>query len=479
MNYPKNSTYQNLPDCLYQLVSPRIPTQPEVLCYNQTLAEELGLAKTLHNKDLQQSYLSGAKLFQGCHPLALAYAGHQFGHFVPQLGDGRAHIIAECHDQQGQCFDLQLKGSGQTRFSRRGDGLAPLTAALREYLISEAMAQLGVPTTRALAVVATGDPVHREQRLPGAVITRIASSHLRIGSFEYAACRQDMASLKALADFAITRHDAELHKQQLSAQEKYISFFKRVGQRQVKLVAQWLSLGFIHGVMNTDNTSISGETIDFGPCAFMDHYQANQVYSSIDHHGRYAYHNQSKIVLWNLSCLAQCLWPLLGLAEDEAIKLFNQALAQLAQDFDAVYLQLFSKKLGIKQANETDLSLIQAFLAHLEAEKLDFTNAFRNLATQLSHDHSPEIYQQIKARLWEQDGQLSDAIKQIKAVNPVIIPRNHQVEKALQDALAGDLAHFTFLLQASNRPYDDIEQYASLKQPPKKDQVVQATFCGT
>jgi uncharacterized protein YdiU (UPF0061 family) len=408
----------------------------------------------------------------------MAYAGHQFGNFVPQLGDGRAILLGEIHGR-----DLHLKGAGQTRFSRRGDGRAALGPVLREYIISEAMAALGIPTTRTLAAVTTGEEVFRETPLPGAVLARVAASHIRVGTFEYFAARGDVDGIRTLADYAIARHYPHCR----AAANPYRAFLDAVIGAQADLIAKWLLVGFIHGVMNTDNMTISGETIDFGPCAFMDFYNPKQVYSSIDRMGRYAYANQPSIAHWDLVCLAEALVPILGEAEEAGIREAEEAMAAFGPRFEAAYLSGLTRKVGLG-SDEDDVALVQGLLGLMAESGADFTLTFRRL-TEAAADparegtvrelfKSPEtIDSWLKA--WR--ARLSPgAAAEMKTVNPLFIPRNHMVEDALTAATAlSDFAPFERLLEVITRPFDDQPGREVYALPPRPEQVVRATFCGT
>ena len=406
--------------------------------------------------------------------MALAYAGHQFGHFVPQLGDGRAVLLGEVVGRDGVRRDIQLKGSGPTPFSRQGDGRAALGPVLREYLISEAMAALGVPTTRTLAAVTTGEPVWREKMLPGAVLTRVAASHIRVGTFQYFAARNDEDGVRALADYAIARHDPGAD---------YRTFLDAVVARQADLVAQWLLVGFIHGVMNTDNCSISGETIDYGPCAFLDGYDPGAVFSSIDRQGRYAYGNQPRIALWNLTRLAECLLPLLG-GEEPA----KESLAAFAPRFEAAYLAGLRRKIGLATAREEDDDLTQSLLKLMAAERADFTLTFRGLCAAAEGGDAPvrALFKDaagFEAWLQRWRTRLASEVAPgslMRSVNPMFIPRNHLVEAALAAAVEReDFGPFEDLLAVVTRPFEDDPALARFAEPPREEERVLQTFCGT
>jgi uncharacterized protein YdiU (UPF0061 family) len=422
----------------------------------------------------------------------MAYAGHQFGAFVPQLGDGRAILLGEVVDADGMRRDIQLKGSGPTPFSRNGDGRAALGPVLREYIVSEAMAALGVPTTRSLAAVTTGETVRRELPLPGAVLTRVASSHIRVGTFQYFAVRADVDALRHLADHVIARHYPEA----TSAVNRYQALLELVIGRQADLIAKWLHVGFIHGVMNTDNMSIAGETMDYGPCAFMDSYDPATVYSSIDSGGRYAFGNQPRVALWNLARLAEALLPLLDEDKDTAVQKANEALNGFGSRFEAAYADGLRRKLGLLQAQAGDLSLAQGLLDCMAQSKADFTLTFRGLCEAAA---SPEADANVRklfsdptaydawAETWRRrmagDGAVTVQERKsvMHAANPAVIPRNHLVEEAISAAVnESDFAPFEELIAVLGRPYEDVPAtQARYAFPPRPDQVVRQTFCGT
>jgi uncharacterized protein YdiU (UPF0061 family) len=420
----------------------------------------------------------------------MAYAGHQFGHFVPQLGDGRAILLGEVVDRDGARRDIQLKGSGPTPFSRQGDGRAALGPVLREYIVSEAMAALGIPTTRSLAAVTTGETVWRETPLPGAVLTRIASSHIRIGTFQFFAARGDMDGIRHLADHVIARHYPEA----AAVANRYRALLDLVVSRQAELVAKWLLVGFIHGVMNTDNMSIAGETIDYGPCAFMDAYNPATVYSSIDTVGRYAYANQPRIAKWNLARLAEALLPLVAEDKDTAIKVGQEAIGGFAARFEAAYTAGLRRKLGLLQARPDDLSLAQDLLERMAGNGADFTLTFRLLCDAAAAPNGDAAVRSLftdpaafdewaakwRQRIAEEGGEASDRRAAMRAANPTFIPRNHLVEEAISAALSkGDFSPFEALLAVLSTPYEDQPAFDRYADPPRPEQVVQQTFCGT
>ncbi|NIZ09854.1 YdiU family protein [Pseudooceanicola sp. HF7] len=468
---PFDNSYAALPQGFYARSDPRPATAPRLLAFNAPLAEALGITGLEDRAALAQAF-SGNHLPEGAEPLAQAYAGHQFGGFSPQLGDGRALLIGEVMGRDGHRMDLQLKGSGRTVFSRNGDGLAAIGPVLREYLVAEAMQALGVPTTRALAAVATGDRVQREVGLPGAVLTRVASSHLRVGSFEYFAARQDRTRMQMLLEFAIARHDP--------GAATPLDFLKGVIARQADLVAQWMSIGFIHGVMNTDNTTISGETIDYGPCAFMDGYHPATVYSSIDRQGRYAYENQANIIPWNMAQLASSLL-LLETDTEAGIAAYTEAVNAMPGLIQAAWLNRFGAKIGLSEPSEADRALIEELLALMTNQEADFTNTFRGLADGTA---AGEFSDPAPFRDWERKWQArlereGDPQALMRATNPAVIPRNHRVEEVLAAATAGDMAPFEDLFRVLQTPFTLAEADAAYAKPPRPEEEVQATFCGT
>ena len=471
------NSYLSLPDRYYvQQMADTVP-EPKLLAWNGPLAEALGLSTLADGEAARATLFSGNRLPADAQPIALAYAGHQFGNFVPQLGDGRALLIGDVPAADGKRYDLQLKGSGRTPFSRGGDGKSAIGPVLREYVVSEAMHRLGVPTTRALAAVATGERVVRERPLPGAVLTRVAASHLRVGTFQYVAVRQDFEGLRALADFAIERH----YPHAAESERPYQALFESVLAAQAELVARWMGLGFIHGVMNTDNTAISGETIDYGPCAFMDEFQHDKVFSSIDHAGRYAYQMQPMIALWNLARFAECLLQI-----DDAQQRYEQALEQFMPTYRATYRNVMCVKLGLPlDVGEQYDELITAWLQHLHDRQLDFTLSFRQLADQLdpSRGTNEMRFGEVERRWREAVGATGHDPAEIRsrmnAVNPLFIPRNHQVERAIEAAIDGDLSIFNDLLEVTSRPFEEQLTLAHYAEPPEPRERVTQTFCGT
>lgn len=475
------NTYASLPEVFWSAARPARFRAPRASIINERLAGEMGLDLTRLGPESAVAMFSGQSLPNGTHPLAQAYAGHQFGHFT-MLGDGRAILLGEYRTPVGRLVDIQLKGAGQTRYSRNGDGRAALGPMLREYVISEAMHALGIPTTRSLAVVTTGEPVFRESPRRGAVLTRVASSHLRVGTFEYAAALDDESALRALADYAITRHDPEL----TLVPDKYLAWFRAVLDRQAALVARWQLVGFIHGVMNTDNMAISGETIDYGPCAFMNGYDPATVFSSIDRGSRYAYANQPVIAHWNLVHFAESILPLFNPDPEQAIAAGTEVLSEFPKRFEHYWLDGLRQKLGIRTSAVGDLSLVQGLLAWMKLARADFTNTFRDLSTDglLANDrYQHPVFQEWHA-LWQdrlaQDGDSpSQVVALMKTVNPVAIPRNHRVEEALTAAEEqNDFAPLQTLLDVVCEPFTERPGLAAYLEPPT-DECGYRTFCGT
>jgi len=462
-----NSYARDLPGT-YLRLAPDLAPAPRLLVLNNLLAADLGL--TLSEAEAE-SWFSGASLPLGADPIAQAYAGHQFGGYSPQLGDGRAHLLGEVFGPDGRRWDIQLKGSGRTPFSRGGDGKAAIGPMLREYLISEAMAALGVPTTRSLAVVATGETLWRATALPGAVLTRVAASHLRVGTFQFFAARGDKAQLKALADYAIARHDPGL----ATDDQPYLAFLDAVIARQAKLIAQWMGLGFIHGVMNTDNMAISGETIDYGPCAFMESYAPGTVFSSIDHQGRYAYANQPVILGWNIARLAEALVPLIDPDPDRAADKANALLEGIAGRYRKEWLAVMRRKLGLIGENSGDAALADDLLTAMTGA--DWTLIFRRLADPSALRPLFDDFRAMEAWLPRWQARAGEgAAQRVAQVNPAVIPRNHKVEESLTAATAGDMAPFHSVLAAIQQPFVENEAYM-LPAPSGFGSYV--TYCGT
>ncbi|NEU95182.1 protein adenylyltransferase SelO [Bradyrhizobium uaiense] len=488
IHFPFQNTYSALPANFFARVAPTPVASPRLIKLNRPLAVQLGLDPDLLSTAEGAEILAGKRLPDGADPIAMAYAGHQFGHFVPQLGDGRAILLGEVIDRDGVRRDIQLKGSGPTPFSRRGDGRAALGPVLREYIVSEAMFALGIPTTRSLAAVVTGEPVMRETALPGAVLTRVASSHIRVGTFQFFAARGDTDGVRALADHVIARHYPQLK----DAAQPYHALLAGVVARQAALVARWLLVGFIHGVMNTDNTSISGETIDYGPCAFLDAYNPAQVFSSIDEMGRYAYANQPRIALWNLTRLAECLLPLFADEQEKAIERAQTILGEFPEKFTAAYQAGLRAKVGLFTARDGDDALIQDLLDAMAKNAADFTLTFRHLGAAAADDAAdvraqftdPAAFDEWAAR-WRtrlalEPRSAAERKAAMNAVNPAFIPRNHRIEAVIHAAVTNDdYTPFEELLTVLAKPYADQPQFAAYAEPPLPEQLVTQTFCGT
>ncbi|THV21284.1 protein adenylyltransferase SelO [Peteryoungia ipomoeae] len=482
-----DNSYARLPEIFYRPAKPAPARAPKLIRFNADLAQALGLHVEGVDEERLAAVLAGQVLPVGAEPIAQAYAGHQFGHFNPQLGDGRALLLGEVVDRSGQRRDIQLKGSGPTAFSRNGDGLAALGPVLREYILSEAFAALGVPSTRALAAVATGEIVRREVPLPGAVLTRVALSHIRVGTFQYFAAQGDDAAVRQLADHVIKRHYPSV----LAEENPYLALLHEVAAAQARLVAQWLSIGFIHGVMNTDNMAVSGETIDFGPCAFLDEYDPRKVFSSIDQRGRYAYANQPGIAQWNIARLAECLLPLLDPDEEKAVAAANGVLQAFGDLFQAAWLQRFRAKLGLVGEGADDRLLVSDFLDVMHRGEADFTLTFRALSKLAGGAADEVLVEQFnpsvdlgdwlmrwRARL--DDGRSPAALQAaMEAVNPALIPRNHRIEEAIAAAVYGDFSIFHRLVDAVAAPFTESLASADLRLPPRPEERVTRTFCGT
>lgn len=482
------NSYAKLPDRFFERPDANPVSAPSLIRINRPLAAELNIDPDWLESAAGIDMLAGNKFPDSAQPIALAYAGQQFGNFVPQLGDGRALLIGELIDAQGVRRDIQLKGSGPTRFSRNGDGRAALGPVLREYIVSEAMAALGIPTTRTLAAVLTGDPVFREKRLPGAVLTRVAASHVRIGTFQFFAARRDVEALKTLADYVIGRHFPELAKHD----QPYLALLEAVISGQAELVARWMLVGFIHGVMNTDNMTISGETIDYGPCAFMDEYDPAAVFSSIDAQGRYSYANQPRIATWNLARFAETLLPLLDDNEDEAIRKAEGALKAFQAAYEATLHRGLRRKLGLLAEEQGDLVLVSDLLERMARNRADFTLTFRGLADEFdkhgegetrllftdptSFDDWAERWRQRLAR--ESDHHASR--QAMLSTNPKYIPRNHRIEAVIAAAVeAADFRPFEELLKVVGKPFDEQPDSSHYALPPEAHERVLQTFCGT
>lgn len=484
---PFDNTYAKLPGRFFHRVNPSGFENPQLIRVNREMAEYMDFSLPESEAEMAELF-SGNTLPEGSEPIAQVYAGHQFGHFVPRLGDGRAVLLGEFVNKKGQRFDIQLKGSGQTRFSRNGDGRSPLGPVIREYIISEAMFRLGIPTTRSLAMVSTGEKVFREGELPGAVLTRIASSHIRVGTFEYFAARNDSEAIKILADYTIERHYPQLKQ----TGNPYLGLLREVCSVQAELVAKWMRIGFIHGVMNTDNTTVSGETIDYGPCAFMDSYDPATVFSSIDHYGRYAYGRQPSIIQWNMAGFAGCLLPLLHDDEEKAKETAENEIEKFSGNFKENYFLEMGRKIGINQADQSGIALLNNLLDMMNKEKTDFTLAFRNLGKVM--EGKQEAFISLfsdgdKAEAWIADWKKllnnkniphTEALKIMNQANPAYIPRNHQVEKAISAAVENsDFSIAERLLDVLKHPYKERPEFLEYTSPPEATEKVYQTFCGT
>jgi serine/tyrosine/threonine adenylyltransferase len=488
--FPFDNTYARLPERFFARLSPTPVRAPRLIRLNEPLAARLGLEPDLLSGAEGVEVLAGNRVAETAEPIAAAYAGHQFGTFVPQLGDGRAILLGELVDRAGVRRDVQLKGSGRTPYSRGGDGRAALGPVLREYVVSEAMAALGIPTTRALAAVTTGEVVIRETVLPGAILTRVASSHIRVGTFQFFASRGDVEGVRLLADFVVARHYPDAAR----TERPYRALLDAVVRAQAELIARWMLVGFIHGVMNTDNMSVAGETIDYGPCAFMDAYDPAAVFSAIDRHGRYAYFRQPSIGEWNLARLAECLLPLLSDDTDAAIAEAEQALDAYAPSFEKAYLGGLGRKLGLLTEREGDAELGRDLLQAMGKNGADFTLTFRGLSDAASGREdgagvrglfeNPSAYDEWVAR-WrqrlEQEPADADARRDaMLAVNPAFIPRNHLVEAVIRAAVdESDFAPFHELVTVLSNPFEAQPAFARYANPPSDNERVLQTFCGT
>lgn len=484
------ASYADLPERFFARLNPTPVAKPQLLTFNRALELALGLDMGHLDAEALAGIFSGNVLSQGVQPIAMAYAGHQFGHFVPQLGDGRAILLAEAIDCSGVRRDIQLKGSGRTPYSRGGDGRAALGPVLREYIVSEAMYALGIPTTRALAAVATGESVFREEPLPGAILTRVAASFVRVGTFQYFAARDDIDAVRRLADYVIDRHYPEAR----SEQAPYLALLRAVIDAQASLVASWMHVGFIHGVMNTDNMAVSGETIDYGPCAFMDSFDPAAVFSSIDRQGRYAYGNQPHAAVWNLARFAETLLPILDASADRAVELASEALARFATRFSDQSLEGMRRKLGLSAPEAGDAALADDLLDAMHRNQADFTLTFRGLCDAAEGEAgnarvgalfaNPRDYEEWagrwRARLAREPLEPQARAAAMRQVNPALIPRNHRIAQVIDAAINGqDFAPFAELSMVLSQPYLLREGFESYADPPQPDERVLQTFCGT
>ena len=476
-----DNSYARLPETMLSRLAPVPVQKPKLIILNHTLSKELGLDFSTLTDEHVALMFAGNLLPQGSEPIAQAYAGHQFGHFT-MLGDGRAIVMGEHLTPDNKRIDIQFKGSGRTPYARGADGRAALGPMLREYIISEAMHALGIPTTRSLAVVTTGENVFRETPLPGAILTRVATSHIRVGTFQYIAMRGDLKILKDLVHYAINRHYPNLK----GTKNQALSLLNTVIEKQAELITSWMRVGFIHGVMNTDNMTISGETIDYGPCAFMDTYNPATVFSSIDHHGRYAYANQPAIAHWNLSRFAETLLPLIHDKQDKAIKIAEETINSFSAVYKKNWLEMMRKKLGLFGEENEDESLIIALLSWMQQKKADYTNTFLFLMKkEFSKDKLFQDstflnwHQQWQTRLTQNRKPKELSLSLMRTTNPLVIPRNHKVEEALEAAINDDLAPMYKLLEVLKKPYDDKSEITAYQSPPPHSEHVYQTFCGT
>ncbi|MCG8668128.1 MAG: YdiU family protein [Pseudomonadales bacterium] len=478
------NSFSLLGDDFYHLNNPTPVHKPSLFLWNKFLAEELGIDGSIPEKNLAPIF-AGNEIPEGALPLSMAYAGHQFGQFSPQLGDGRAHLLGDIKVTSGRVVDIQLKGSGTSQFSRGGDGRCALGPAIREYIVSEAMHALGVPTTRCLAVVLTGEPVYRDTESAGAVVTRVAASHIRVGSFEYFAARGNYDAIKALAEFVIQRHFPEIDAQ---GPIRYLALIEKALDKQIALIVEWMRVGFIHGVMNTDNTTISGETIDYGPCAFMGKYSPKTVFSSIDHQGRYAFGNQPAIVQWNMSRFAENFIPLIDDDTEKAIDQLRAIFESFPTKFEHAYLTMMASKLGFKESNEITKQLVNELLTILKDNGLDYTKSFDQLTYSLT---STTLTENLKATFgdwlsrWQQTiGESEEARKQAQAFmrlkNPVVIPRNHHVEAILENAIQSlSTDAIDEFLEVLRSPYTVLSKTHLYQDEPGDGDRYYQTYCGT
>ena len=478
-----SNSYIGLPEEFYQQIDPTPVKNPSLLIFNEELANSLNIEL---NEDDKLNFFSGNKIPKDSIPVALNYSGHQFGNFVHQLGDGRAILLGEVRNKN-ESYDIQLKGSGQTKFSRQGDGRSALGPVLREYILSEAMYHLGIPTTRSLAAVATGEHVVRDSFEPGGILTRVAKSHLRVGTFEYFASRQQWEDLKLLADFAIQKHFPEIRE----TDNHYLELLKKVASNQSILIANWMSVGFIHGVMNTDNFTISGETIDYGPCAFLDEYHPGKVFSSIDQSGRYAYGNQPSISSWNLASLAGCLIAFIDKDSDKANELATEVLENYSIDTNQRILDLMCMKIGLDGSKKNNQEILRNLLKLMMDNESDFTITFRSLSDILlnnSDNFLAQFHQKNEVSGWInnwksalnlENKNVGEIISNLNNTNPMYIPRNHQVQKAIEESYLGNLKVLEEMLEVLKNPFQENVSLSHYSEAPSEQQRVTQTFCGT
>lgn len=484
MNF--SNSYAELGDNFYENILPTPVRDPKLLLWNHDLAEELMIPADLQNdqKALAQIF-SGNRILEGSQPIAMAYAGHQFGNFVPRLGDGRAHLLGELPDRFGKKWDIQLKGSGPTSFSRGGDGRSSLGPAIREFIMSEAMHALGIPTTRSLCVVTTGESVLRENLLPGGVLTRVASSHIRIGTFQYIAARGDLQELETLCTYTINRHYPHLQDQ---GEDRHLALIEAFMDRQIRLVVEWMRVGFIHGVMNTDNTTLSGETIDYGPCAMMGIYDPETVYSAIDVQGRYGFGNQPAITQWNLIRFAECLMPLIHEDPNKAADRIRPVLASFTERFDRAYIEMMGKKLGLTSLKPEDAALVRSLLLRLREKKLDYTITFDLLTESLTSGPLKSRLEDELGHWWEiwhnhlrTTNQTAREIQSaMRRHNPVVIPRNHHMERVISECIhSGSADPAKRFVHVLGSPYSKLDTTSAYTDPPGDGDMNYQTFCGT
>ena len=483
-----DNSYQNLPQDFFERINPVPVKDPQLIIFNNDLGRSLGIDQKINKKELANIF-SGNEILKGSSPIALVYAGHQFGNFVNQLGDGRAVLLGEVSTPNQERFDMQLKGSGQTRFSRQGDGRSPLGPVIREYVVSEAMNALGIPSTRSLAAVTTGEKVFREVILPGGILTRIAKSHIRVGTFEYFATQKNTENLKTLADYTIKRHFLSLK----DVANPYLSLLEIVSERQIELISKWMGVGFIHGVMNTDNTSIVGETIDYGPCAFMDEYNPSTVFSSIDAHGRYAFGNQPLIAQWNMACFANSLLGLIDKDTEKATSKAQKVINNFPNKMSEAVMSVMCKKIGLDSTKTNSQEALTKLLRIMLDNKSDYTLTFRYLSEIikgkrdslfkqqfLEHNQISNWLKEWKELIKDQDLAKKEIVLSMESSNPVFIPRNHLVERAIEAAVENnDFSEMKTLLTILSKPYEEQSKYGEYMKPPKPLEVVHQTFCGT
>tara|TARA_Y100000768_G_scaffold113611_1_gene83776 strand:+ start:22595 stop:24040 length:1446 start_codon:yes stop_codon:yes gene_type:complete len=478
-----SNSYIGLPEEFFQSINPEPVKAPTMLAFNNSLAEQLNINLSEEDK---VNFFSGNKIPPNSIPIALNYAGHQFGSFVHQLGDGRAVLLGEIRDKKNT-IDIQLKGSGPTMYSRQGDGRSALGPVLREYILSEAMHHLNIPTTRALAAISSGEFVARDEFEPGGVLTRVAKSHLRVGTFEYFASRQQYEDLKILADFAIQRHYPDIRE----TSNHYLELLKKVADNQSALVSKWMGVGFIHGVMNTDNFTVSGETIDYGPCAFLDEYHPGKVFSSIDQHGRYAFGNQPSIAAWNLASLAGCLIAFIDKDSDKANEMATEVLDNFSIETNQRILNLMCNKIGLDGESKVNQDILKKLLKIMMKNESDYTITFRSFSKLLNNkpktflnefkkdDDIHAWLESWKNAIHDENKDIHQLALELDKLNPIYIPRNHQVQQIIEQAYEGDFSKFSEMLNIIKRPFDANEKYSEYEKGPLEEQKVKKTFCGT